>query len=132
MATKPEYKATYLSDDYEIGTTPKGKKNTVQGVMESETPNAGRGKQGGPTADELDTDRNRKYREAMMAEYASRAKMLGKTTDQYVKDQAAKERTAREKAPIEDFMTDSGMKKGGVAKVKGWGIARGARKAKNY
>ena len=91
---------------------------------------AGRGKQGGPTADELETDRLRKYREAMNAEYASRAKMLGKTKDQYVKDQAAKEKAALKKAPIEDFMTDSGMKKGGS--VKGWGKARGARKAKIY
>lgn len=130
MATKPEYKATYLSDDYEIGTTPKGKKNTVQGAMESDTPNAGRGKQGGPTADELETNRFRKYREAMDAEYESRAKMLGKTKQQYVKDQAAKENEALKKAPISDFMTDSGMKKGGS--VKGWGIARGARKAKMY
>jgi len=91
---------------------------------------AGRGKQGGPSADELETNRFRKYREAMDAEYESRAKMLGKTKSQYIKDQAAKENAALKKAPISDFMSDSGMKKGGS--VKGWGIARGARKAKMY
>lgn len=79
-----------------------------------------------------DTESNpsRKYRQAMEAEYASRAKMLGKTPSQYVKDQAAKESAASKKAPIEDFMTDTNYKKGGS--VKGWGKARGARKAKMY
>jgi hypothetical protein len=109
----------------------------------STTAGAGRGIQGGPTADELDMDRYRKYREAMEAEYASRAKMLGKTPEQYVKDQAAKENAAGQKAPISDFMTDTmtgtNYKKGGSVKTKesapaakGWGKARGARKAKIY
>lgn len=99
-------------------------------MAETYNAGAGRGKQGGPTADELDMDRYRRYREAMDAEYESRAKMLGKTKQQYIKDQAAIERAAREKAPIEDFISDSSHKKGGS--VKGWGQARGARKAKIY
>ena len=57
MATKPNYAATYVSDDYEISTSPKGKKNTIEGAMMSETPNAGRGKQGGPTAKQADQNR---------------------------------------------------------------------------
>lgn len=57
MAKKPNYAATYVSDDYLISTSPSGKKNTIEGAMMSETPNAGRGKQGGPTAKQADMNR---------------------------------------------------------------------------
>ena len=49
----------------------------------------------------------------MQAEYDSRAKMLGKTTEQYVKDQAAKEKAALDKEAASGFLSDSGYKKGG-------------------
>jgi hypothetical protein len=57
MATKNSGAATYVSDDYVISTSPKGKKNTIEGVMMSDTPNAGRGKQGGPTAKQADQNK---------------------------------------------------------------------------
>jgi hypothetical protein len=57
MATKNSGAATYLSDDYVISTSPKGKKNTIEGAMMSDTPNAGRGKQGGPTAKQADQNK---------------------------------------------------------------------------
>jgi hypothetical protein len=79
---------------------------------------AGRGGQGGPTAEELSAERNRKYRQAMQAEYDSRAKMLGKTTEQYVKDQSAKEKAALEKEAASGFLSDSGYKKGGMTASK--------------
>jgi hypothetical protein len=57
MATKNSGAATYVSDDYVISTSPKGKKNTIEGAMMSDTPNAGRGKQGGPTAKQADQNK---------------------------------------------------------------------------
>jgi len=57
MSKKPNYAATYVSDDYLISTSPSGKKNTIEGAMMSETPNAGRGKQGGPTAKQADMNK---------------------------------------------------------------------------
>ena len=89
---------------YGVSYKPEFKETSVQKSSDSYNAGAGRGKQSGPTADELDTARYRNYRQAMQAEYDSRAKMLGKTTEQYVKDQAAKERDALKKAPIEDFL----------------------------
>ena len=91
---------------------------------------AGRGGQGGPSVKDLDEDFSQKLRthkDAMDAWYDSNAKMLGLTKQEYIKQQSAKEAEARKNAPIGE---DSQYKKGGS--VKGWGQARGARKAKMY
>jgi hypothetical protein len=91
---------------------------------------AGRGKQGGPSVEDLDkyqSERQRKHTDAMNAWYDSSAKMLGLTKQEYIKQQRAKENEALKNAPVED----SNYKKGGMT-AKGWGKARGARAAKVY
>jgi hypothetical protein len=65
---------------------------------------AGRGKQGGPSVEDLDknqSERQRKHTDAMNAMYDSNAKMLGLTKQEYIKQQSAKNQEALKNAPIE-------------------------------
>jgi hypothetical protein len=86
---------------------------------------AGRGKQGGPSVEDLDkhqSQRQREHTEAMNAWYDSTAKMLGLTKQEYIKQQRAKEDAEFKKAPI-DYSTP--YKKGGMtASSRADGIAK--------
>lgn len=78
---------------------------------------AGRGKQGGPSVEDLDkyqSERQRKHQDAMNAWYDSSAKMLGLTKQEYIKQQRAKEDAEFKKAP--DYTPS--YKKGGMTASK--------------
>lgn len=100
------------------------------------TAGAGRGKQGGPTADELMGERQRKHSAALDADQAQGAAARGMSKTDFVRSEMnkankmIKDDSAKLRRGEQVFLDDSGMKKGGA--VKGWGKARGARKAKIY
>lgn len=106
------------------------------------TAGAGRGKQGGPTADELMADRQRKHSAALDADQAQGAAARGMSKADFVRsemDKASnliKEDSNKLRKGEQVFLEDSSMKKGGKvssASKRADGIAvRGKTRGKMY